>query len=241
MEEFKLITLNIRHGTDNDGKEALFKQAELLSGFDIALVQEVDLDTTRNPGRDLLKELSHSSGLKFYTYGLWHPYQGGRYGVGILSRYELFNPDEVLLPMIGSGESRDTDGKVRSKLEQRGILLAEIKTEEGLLRVGNTHSSLWASERSVSDLALYLLLKYSSMPIVVGGDLNINSEDEYINTKKFNEISPVNALTYPANRPIKGIDKLFGNQIEVIESWVCPQEVSDHRAVAVKFKVKRIQ
>ena len=52
MEEFKLITLNIRHGTDNDGKEALFKQAELLSGFDIALVQEVDLDTTRNPGRD---------------------------------------------------------------------------------------------------------------------------------------------------------------------------------------------
>ena len=143
--------------------------------------------------------------------------------------------------MIGSGESRDTDGKVRSKLEQRGILLAEIKTEEGWLRVGNTHSSLWASERSVSDLALYLLLKYSSMPIVVGGDLNINSEDEYINTKKFNEISPVNALTYPANRPIKGIDKLFGNQIEVIESWVCPQEVSDHRAVAVKFKVKRIQ
>lgn len=236
-ESYNLISLNIHHGRALDGADMLNQQASLISNYDIALIQETERNTERNKNRDLLAELSEISGLRFSSEALWHPYTGGEYGVGVLSKLPILYESSLLLPKVAYGETRDIDLKVRKNPEQRGLHIVKIGLAYAELTVVNTHSSLWAIEREVSDVTLSALLTSSTTPTIVGGDLNIENFNEYPNLRKFQELCPGDVPTYPAINPTKSIDKLFGVHINALSAHVLPDLVSDHRAIALEFRV----
>ena len=87
----------------------------IASGASVVGLQEVDQITSRNQKHDTLKELSEYTGLKYYAYlPTISPFQGGEYGIAVLSKYPIVSTETKLLP---KGASSD---------EQRGALKAVI-------------------------------------------------------------------------------------------------------------------
>src|SRR5690606_25357983 len=103
----KVLTFNILHGATmhNDGNLDVIAQVILDLDPDLVALQEVDVRTGRAYGRDLAVELGHRTKL--------HPlvaraieFDGGEYGVGILSRYSFRRTRAVALPFTGENEPR---------------------------------------------------------------------------------------------------------------------------------------
>lgn len=78
---------------------------------DIIAISEVDNKTGRSQNIDQLKTIADASHL-YYTFGKALDFDGGEYGVGILSRYKITHSQVIKLP---SGDA-----------EQRVVVLAEI-------------------------------------------------------------------------------------------------------------------
>ncbi|AQS41905.1 MAG: Endonuclease/Exonuclease/phosphatase family protein [Candidatus Tokpelaia hoelldobleri] len=80
-------------------------------GADVITLSEIDNKTARSKKVDQLKAIAEANGL-YYAFGKALDFDGGEYGVGILSRYAITHSQTIRLP---SGEA-----------EQRVVLLAQI-------------------------------------------------------------------------------------------------------------------
>jgi endonuclease/exonuclease/phosphatase family metal-dependent hydrolase len=65
--------------------------------LDIVGLQEVDQFTNRAGGQDTMKSLSKSSKLEYYAYFKAMDFDGGEYGLGILSRYPIISTETIRL------------------------------------------------------------------------------------------------------------------------------------------------
>ena len=86
----RVMTWNIRHGRGADGLIDLERIAAVIRSAapDLVALQEVDDATGRSGGIDQAAALGDLTGLH-HAYGAAMPYDGGRYGVAILSRFPL--------------------------------------------------------------------------------------------------------------------------------------------------------
>ena len=69
-------------------------------------LQEIDQMTTRVNGVDTMKALSEATGYPYYHFFKAMTYQGGQYGLGILSKYPIVNTERILLHKNSSVEQR---------------------------------------------------------------------------------------------------------------------------------------
>jgi endonuclease/exonuclease/phosphatase family metal-dependent hydrolase len=103
----RVLTYNIHHGEGMDGEFDLPRQAAVIASTapDLVALQEVDQGTARAGGVNQLTELGRLLGMHA-VFGKTMDFQGGEYGVGVLSRTPIVRADHHLLPGPSDREPR---------------------------------------------------------------------------------------------------------------------------------------
>lgn len=223
-----VVTYNIRHGRGADDTVNLARTAAVLRDLapDVVALQEVDDRVTRSGGTDQAAALGGLLGME-HAFGSFFDYQGGQYGMAILSRHPIRLVEPIRLP----------DGN-----EPRVALLVEVELPGGeRLRVINVHFDWVASDsfRLPQARALAGHLDTLAGPWIVLGDFNDlpGSPTLALFRERAEEAAkpPGAGATYPASAPEREIDYIFAAPraawvVGVAE--VIPEAVaSDHRPV----------
>lgn len=219
QKHLRLLSYNIRNAKGMDNKTDADRIAAVIRNTraDVIALQEVDSVTKRSGGTDLLKILSEKAGLH-HIYGAAIPFQGGKYGVGILCRKKPVKYYTVPLP---------------GKEEQRVLLVAEFRRYV----VFCTHLSLTPADRITSVSIINNEVKKFSKPVYLLGDMNAEPDSEAIAALKttWRLLSSESTPTFPAGEPVKCIDYIFGFNTDPKRSFISTVIVdavaSDHRPV----------
>ena len=233
--DIRVLVYNIHAGKDAKGVDNLARVAELVrsTNADIALLQEVDRGTTRSGKVDQPDVLSRLTGFKV-AFGKTLDYQGGDYGIAILSRWPISDDTLIRLP-VNPPQARS--GGV---YEPRGALRAVIQVPGESIEVMNTHIDA-SREDFYRKQEMTALLQLAAIrgSTFVGGDLNAEPGSAVIEMVRGSRVRDAWAecgtgtgLSYPASKPVKRIDYLL-----VPTGWRCVSgtvietEASDHRPV----------
>lgn len=221
--DLRLMSYNVHNGIGTDGITHYRRVASVIGDYapDAVAIQEVDSVTTRSKSMEVLQQLAKHSGYH-YTFASSIDFQGGRYGIGILSRQAPLSVKRVPLP--GSEEARV-------------LLIAEF--EEYYFCC--THLSLREKDRleSLGIILTELEKLNKGKDIFLSGDFNATPDSKLIKNMKehFEFVSDTKLNTFPSGKPEKTIDyivryKTSGQKFVPASSEV-PQAfvASDHRPV----------
>ncbi|MDR1555836.1 MAG: endonuclease/exonuclease/phosphatase family protein [Tannerellaceae bacterium] len=183
------------------------------AGPDIVAIQEADSATLRSEGAYTLKELSDRTGL-YPTYAPAIDYQGGKYGIGILSKEKPIGIRTIPLP---------------GREEKRVLLIAEF--EDYVFAC--THFSLTADDQLASVALIREAIKEETKPLFLAGDMNSipGSPPQVALQEIFDILSDPGVYTSPSVSPDCCIDYIYGykNKHTYI---VLRQEVVDERVAS---------
>lgn len=196
---------------------------------EIIALQELDYKTTRNTGIDFATKLGAALGM-FPIFGRTIFYQGGEYGIAVLSKYPFLSVKTEPLPSPAGVK------------EQRAVLITEIRLPSGQdIRFASTHLDHSTDMvGSVMAIALNNYLLKDDMPIILGGDFNAKPEsgtiaNEMQQWKRFCNNDP----TSP-NNPTSKIDYLFGypkDKCRTISYQVIARTgISDHCPIVAEIE-----
>ena len=95
----KILSYNIKHGRGMDGRVDLKRTAEVIRSFspDLVTLQEVDKNCTRSGSIDLTQELAGILKMEG-RFGKFMDFQGGEYGMAVLSRFPIISHQVHVLP-----------------------------------------------------------------------------------------------------------------------------------------------
>lgn len=233
----KLVTMtyNIHHGApENSEVVNLANIAAVIksSGAEVVALQEVDVNVARSGKVNQAAELAKLLGME-YHFSKSIDYNGGEYGVAILSKYPMTNKRRELLPMPTAGE-------------QRSIAVATVTLPDGKsIEFASTHLDLNVPNRTAQAEFLNQLSTSLNKALFVGGDYNaIPSSSEMIKLKERFTLSCMSScpLSFPVKTPTKAIDfVLFNAQAASSYTLVSSvaltgQYASDHLPVSVVFQ-----
>ena len=225
----RLMSYNIRNakGLDNVTNYDRIANVIMEANPDIIGIQELDSVTGRSDGVDVLNVLSDMT-LMYSTYAAAIDYDGGKYGIGILSKEKPINIIKVPLPC---------------RREPRMLLIVEM---DGYY-FGNTHFSLNAEDRirAVEIIKSEIEKLDVDKPFFLVGDINATPESEVVQmlSNDFSSLVSNKQHTYPADDPDKCIDYIFG--YNGTESWslltdkgVIDEKIaSDHRPLFADIRI----
>jgi endonuclease/exonuclease/phosphatase family metal-dependent hydrolase len=99
LPPLRIVSYNIRHGRGMDDRVDLARTAEVLRRLDADLIglQEVDMRVRRSGGVAQADSLGSALGM-FPAFGAFMPYQGGEYGLALLSRFPIHRQTVIRLP-----------------------------------------------------------------------------------------------------------------------------------------------
>lgn len=222
----RLTTYNIQHGKGLDGKIDYERQARILhrAHADVAAIQEVDSMTERNGRLYALDEIGRKAKL-FATFAPAINFQGGKYGVGILSKKRPISVRRIPLP---------------GREEHRILLVAEFKHYV----VASTHLSLTEQDRIASIPLIVAEASRWQKPFLLMGDLNDTPDSPFYRElqRHFLFLNPPYDKTYPTDAPDSCIDHvaLFkpaaspSYVLSFYRTWVGDDTASDHRPLHSK-------
>lgn len=227
--EVSILSYNVHNCIGMDKKQGYQRIADVIlqTNADIIAVQELDSVTTRNNGVFALGELEKLTKMHG-IYASAISFQGGSYGIGILSK-EVPIKYEVI-PMPG-------------REEKRAIIIAEYKDYVFCV----THQSLTPEDQINSVPLIINALKGIRKPIFLAGDMNSCPTDkpQQMLAKQFLTLNDTTTSTFPADHPDRCIDYIYAysqngytfniQQQKVIEEAMA----SDHRPVQVVVQIKR--
>lgn len=241
----RVMVYNIHAGKDAAGVPNLDGIAALVreTRTDLALLQEVDSMTRRSGNVDQPAALAAMTGFHV-AFGSALDYDGGEYGVAILSRWPVTRDTLVHLPVdppqVRSGGSR----------EPRGALRAEIAMPWGTLVVLNTHldasgQDTWRRQEVRTLLELARQARAEHPNVLVGGDMNSTPESavqEQVRAASLRDAFALcgrgTGLTFPSDSAIKRIDYLYlPDGISCVHAEVPQTRVSDHLPLLVDIIV----
>ncbi len=234
----RVLVYNIHAGKDVARAENLTRVAEIVtdSRADIVLLQEVDNRTKRSGGVDQLARLRELTGY-YGVFGKTIDYDGGEYGIAILSKRPLASWRFTRLPVTLSGE------KERSKYEERGALTVKVATPGGYVRVVNTHLDAFGPDSNRIQQATTLLsianAQRDSGYTLLGGDLNSGQSSAVVAMLSqagwkdlYAKCGEGEMNSFPADNPTRRIDYLFASNDAVCrKASVLNTQASDHRPV----------
>lgn len=193
---------------------------------DIVALQELDSVTERNKGIYALGELKKLTGMHG-VYASAIPFQGGSYGIGILSKEAPIKHEVISMP---------------GREEKRTLIIAEFKDYVFCA----THQSLTAEDQLLSIPLIQEALKGIHKPIFLAGDMNSKpqSKPQEMLAGQFVTLNDTAVHTFPADVPNRCIDYIYaysqnGYQFDVQQQKVIEEAVaSDHRPVQVVVQIK---
>lgn len=220
--QLQVMSYNVRHCAGMDWVVDYDRTAAVIAQQqpDVVALQEIDSMTGRSGHRDQLDELA--SRIQYHpVFGPAIDYDGGKYGVGILTRETPLSWRRIPLP----GE------------EPRVLLVVELKDYV----IACTHLDLDAEKRLESVLLIIEEAQCWKKPFILAGDWNDTPDSELIQAMTtFFTLLSGNEPTYPADEPTECIDyvAIYNDwSFEVVESKVINEpEASDHRPLMVIIK-----
>jgi endonuclease/exonuclease/phosphatase family metal-dependent hydrolase len=225
-ENLTIMSYNVRNCIGMDGVTDFQRVADIILnvGADVVALQELDSATQRSGKVVVLDELAKISGM----YGIYGPaitFQGGKYGIGMLTREKPLYSKTIALP--GSEEPR-------------AMLIVEFEKYAAIC----THFSLTPDDRLESVKIIDEFVSSYKKPVFLAGDINDIPSSEVLKQlqKKWIVLSNPELPTYPSGVPQKCIDYIFGlkNEVHVFrvgEAVVGDEPIaSDHRPSWVKVE-----
>lgn len=237
LKKLKTLTYNIHHGApDNSDVVSLSNIAAVIrkSGAELVALQELDKYVPRSGNKNQIAELAKLLDMHYY-FSKSINYNGGEYGVGILSKYPMTNTRNELLPMATVGE-------------QRSVAMATINLPGDIsIEFASTHLDLNVPNRTAQVERLNAISKSLNKPFLVGGDYNaIPTSTEMVKLKEEFNMSCLNScpFSFPVRTPSRAIDFVAFNKSAaskftlVAANAMIGEYASDHLPVLAVFTYK---
>ena len=231
----RVMTYNIHVGFGMDKKLNLARIAEVIRNErpDLVGLQEVDRGVRRTSGIDEIAELARLTQME-YAFAPNLDYQGGKYGVAILSRFPILTFDHRRYAS-------------RREAERRGFIRIEVMVKGQKINFVTTHldyqfadSRLFEAEQLLKELAAI------KETLIVAGDFNDEPEGTAYKLMlsffrdAWNEAmsGAGNGFTYPADNPVKRIDYVFVGQGAAVKGAAVRSTLaSDHLPLIVDLEL----
>lgn len=220
----RILAYNIHHGAGNDEKLDLQRIADLIRSLDPDLValQEVDNRTERTGRVDQAAELGRLTRMA-WAFGSFMDYEGGEYGMAVLSA----------LPFAEVTNHRLPEGpEPRSSLAIR----VELPGGAGDLVFAGIHFYRTAEERMAQARRLLEVLEPEKGPVILAGDFNSTPDSAVMGFIGETFAIPDKGedhFTFRSDRPDREIDFIVyrpSDRMSVVESRIIDEPVaSDHR------------
>jgi endonuclease/exonuclease/phosphatase family metal-dependent hydrolase len=230
------MTYNIHVGIGMDKKLDLRRIADVINKEkpDLVGLQEVDRGVQRTQRIDEIAELSKLTRMD-YAFAFNLPYQGGQYGVAILSRFPIKATEHRLYKNL-------------REAERRGFIRAEVKIDGRVVHFVTTHLDYQHDDGRLFE-AQQMLAALSDVKdaLIVVGDFNDTpAGDTYkLMRSLFDDawamVRPADdGFSYPADKPTKRIDYIFtrrSDEIRTKRAWVVNTLASDHVPVVADMEM----
>lgn len=232
----RVMTYNIHVGVGMDKKLDLQRIADVINHEkpDLVGLQEVDRGVKRTEGKDEIAELAKLTRMD-YAFGHNLDYQGGLYGVAILSRFLIQKSDHQKY-------------ENRREAERRGMLRVEVEVDGQTINFVTTHLDYqYEDDRLFETEQMLQFLAEVKGPLIVAGDFNdeppgsayklmlTRFEDAWVRSRAKGD-----GLSYPADKPAKRIDYVFSRTsdgIKAKKAWVVTTLASDHVPVVADLEL----
>jgi endonuclease/exonuclease/phosphatase family metal-dependent hydrolase len=224
QRQVQVMSYNVRHCAGMDMVLDYDRTAAVISKQqpDVVALQELDSVTGRSGHRYQLAELA--SRTQYHSiFGSAIDYDGGKYGVGMLTRESPISVKCIPLP----GE------------EPRVLLVVELKDYV----IACTHLDLEEEQRLASVPLIVAEAQRWQKPFILAGDWNDSLDSPLMQEmKKHFTILSGDEPTFPADEPQECIDYVAsfkGRSVMVLKSSVIDEpEASDHRPLVVSVMLQ---
>lgn len=223
-----LMSYNVRNGCGLDGIRNHARTAAVIKeqNPDVVAIQEVDSMTARSGRQFVLADLAGRTGME-YTFAPAIDFNGGRYGIGILSKEKPLSVARYALP---------------GREEKRVLVVAEFAD----YYYACTHLSLTEEDCLASVALIEEVAAAVDKPFFIAGDFNATPDSEVIRRlgETFRILSDTRRPTFPAGSPEETIDYIMvlrrpGATTKVKKANVVEApDASDHRPILVKVNSK---
>jgi endonuclease/exonuclease/phosphatase family metal-dependent hydrolase len=221
----RIMSYNIHNATGMDNVTDYKRIAAVIKSIDadVVAIQEIDSVTQRSNGVFVLKEIAEHANMEL-TFGASIPFQGGKYGIGILSKEKPVLIKSVALP---------------GREEKRSLLIAEFED----YTVCCTHFSLNPNDRLLSIAIINQYTKDYNKPVFLAGDLNTSPSSEVMKEfrKSWTILNDTNQFTFSSDNPETCIDYILTRKtdnVKVIGAMVANEKIaSDHLPVYVEVEM----
>jgi endonuclease/exonuclease/phosphatase family metal-dependent hydrolase len=237
----RVMTYNIFAGNDLERRSNLARVAALIDSLDVDVVflQEVDRGTARSGGVDQAAVIAGTVGLRG-VYGRAMDFDGGEYGIAILTRWPVHTWRVVPL------DSAPPAGEAPAH-EPRILLHAVVSAPGGDVHLLNTHLHHGADPAARHAQVLRVLAYVAEevprpAPIAFGGDLNATPDAAEVRAlalffrDTWRTCGSGDGFTFRSDRPTRRIDYVLLAGMDCTRAWVPDLETSDHRPVIVDVR-----
>ena len=225
-----VLSYNIKRGLGNDGVTDIERAAEVIrrSDPDFVALQEIDHGVERSGRIEQMQVLGELTGM-YPSFASFMPYQGGEYGIGVLSRYPIIETRRHELPP-GPEPRVALDVRVRFP-DATELIFCSV-------HFYNTEAERLAQAQSVVDI-----YRSEGRPVILAGDFNSTPGDpvmqlverHFQNTDKgadrftFSATDPDREIDYVLYKPAREFAVRY---VDVLDEPI----VSDHRPVIVELQ-----
>lgn len=231
-DTLRILAYNTHHGEGMDGALDLERIADLIVAVepDVVALQEIDRGVERTGGVDQAVAYGSLTGME-PLFGDFMEYQGGQYGMALLSR----------LPVVDWVNHRLPPGT-----EPRSALTARIRLEPSgrQVLVAGIHFYNTEEERLAQARALMEILEGEDGPVLLVGDFNSLPGSPVMELLSGQWEVPAKTgspYTFPADAPAREIDFVLvraPSGFRVLEYRVLDEAVaSDHRPVLMVLEI----
>lgn len=231
-DTLRVLAYNIHHGEGMDEVIDLERIADLINEVnpDLVALQEIDSVVTRTKGVDQAAEIGRLTNMQ-PVFGRFMAYQGGAYGMAVLSRLPFLESTNVHLP----------DGD-----EPRSVVSAVIDLPSGnTLRLNGIHFYRTEQERYAQATALeHWLIDQEPMPTMLAGDFNSYRGDSVLThlEQTWHVVDKGEDMnTFPSWEPDREIDYFMWTPADAFtilhQELLDEPVISDHRPLLIDIVV----
>ncbi|MDQ2658529.1 MAG: endonuclease/exonuclease/phosphatase family protein [Bacteroidota bacterium] len=234
----KVLTYNIHHAGPPSRPQAIDLDAiaKVITEHnpDLVALQEVDSHTARSGPFNQAEELGRRTGMTAHFFRSID-YDGGEYGIAILSRLPIVDVNLYPLPrMEGNGGEPRILATARIQLSAR---------EQFLFACTHLDAQRDSTNRNLQIKAIAGLLRDVAVPIIIAGDFNAIPESQEIGTldNHFTRTCDPCVFTIPADHPSRAIDFIAYTPAKAFKvkmhSVIPARYASDHLPVSAVLEV----
>ncbi len=228
IDTTRMLSYNIRNCLGTDGVTDYRRVASIITRIDpdVAAIQEIDSCTARSKGVFVLEQLASLTGMHA-VYSPSISYQGGKYGIGILSKEKPLSWRRINLP---------------GREEQRSLLIVEFRNYTFCC----THFSLNEEDRLASAEIINKEFMKSEKLVFLAGDFNATPSSEVMKRLSgyWSIINDPGDPTSPSEKPARCIDYILNlqserHQVHTLSTKVEPEPLaSDHLPVWAEIEIR---